>query len=138
METSNSHLEDEKNELKLSVKSKLRPDSFIFVVISELAQLVIIVVLIAIAVLTFGNRIPVLNQWGVNFFAVISGSMEPTIPAGALLLAGKFEPVDLRAGDIITYQKAGEDSTKPTIVTHRIFAVKVIERLQDLPDEASD
>ena len=53
---------------------------------------------------------------GMQSFAVLSGSMEPTIPTGSLVFAkaqGSYA-----AGDIITFQDAGG-----TVVTHRIVSV---------------
>lgn len=48
---------------------------------------------------------------------VISGSMEPAIPAGALIFIKRADFQDLTVGDVITYRlKAGE-----TRVTHRII-----------------
>lgn len=100
----------------------------IFGIVSEAAQLVIILALVVVSALTFGSRIPVLAKWGLNFFAVTSGSMEPTIPTGSIILDEKVEPADLKKDDIITFQKINPETDQPSIVTHRIVGVKVIER----------
>jgi signal peptidase len=51
---------------------------------------------------------------------VLSGSMTPTIPVGAIVVVRPVDPGTLRVGDIATYQKRpGED----IYVTHRIVAI---------------
>lgn len=102
----------------------------VFGVLSGLAQLALIIALLTVAVASFGHRIPILSRSRFNFFAVTSGSMEPTIPTGALLMVGKYDLSKLQAGDIITYQKRNEDSGQAAVVTHRIAEVLVEEEEQ--------
>ena len=52
----------------------------------------------------------------VEPFIVLSGSMEPTIPIGSVVLAGKGD-TDIHAGDIIAFHK-GDIS-----VTHRVSGI---------------
>lgn len=100
-----------------------------FAIISELGQLLIIVTLIVIAVLSFGSRVPALSNMGFRFFSVVSGSMEPTIPTGSLIMAGKFDISQLKEGDIITFNKGTEETkTNNSIVTHRVTAISHSER----------
>lgn len=54
---------------------------------------------------------------GMETMAVISGSMEPEIPVGSVVIVGKTEPADLQPGDIITYRIDEE-----TRVTHRVVS----------------
>lgn len=77
--------------------------------------LVILVVLLAMALV--GVRL-----FGLNVYAVLSGSMEPTYPVGSLLYVRQVDYRDLEVGDPITFM-LDED----TVVTHRIIEV--------LPDE---
>ena len=84
-------------------------------------QMLFIVAFVGLAVATFGTRIPMLAQWGINFFAVTSGSMEPAIPTGALIYTSKYNLDDLKKGDVITYRKTGNNQT--AVVTHRIDSV---------------
>ena len=73
--------------------------------------LVAAVVLLAIALV--GVRL-----FGLQVYTVLSGSMEPAYPVGALLYDKKVDPAQLRPGDVITFM-LDED----TIVTHRIVEV---------------
>ena len=77
--------------------------------------LVVLVVLLAIAFV--GVRLI-----GLDVYAVLSGSMQPKYPVGALLYVRDCDPAELQPGDVITYLVAEE-----TVVTHRIVEV--------LPDE---
>ena len=61
---------------------------------------------------------------GIKLYTVMSGSMEPTIGLGSLILV-KGQP-GYQPGDIITY-KLAEDANNPrpkVTATHRIFAIK--------------
>jgi signal peptidase len=52
--------------------------------------------------------------------SVLSGSMTPTIPVGAIVLVRPVDPGTLHVGDVATYQKeAGKDD----YVTHRIVKI---------------
>lgn len=51
---------------------------------------------------------------------ILSGSMAPAMPAGALAVVRPVDGSTARVGDVLTYQVgAGE----PTLVTHRVTAV---------------
>jgi signal peptidase len=61
---------------------------------------------------------------GYSMFRVVTGSMEPTIPTGALLIAQETSVEEIETGDIICFRtKEAEIAGK--IVTHR-----VVERLK--------
>lgn len=61
---------------------------------------------------------------GAEPFTVISGSMEPTIPTGSIVVSKHVEAGEVTFGDVVTYQlKSGE----PLTVTHRVVAVDVVE-----------
>jgi signal peptidase I len=47
---------------------------------------------------------------------VLTGSMEPTIPAGSVVLVEPREPAEVEIGDVITFQPA----PNATFVTHRV------------------
>lgn len=51
---------------------------------------------------------------------VLSGSMEPTISAGDVVVVRPVDQDDLRIGDVVTYQIRSGD---PTLVTHRIIGM---------------
>ncbi|MDQ1536905.1 MAG: signal peptidase [Actinomycetota bacterium] len=54
--------------------------------------------------------------------SVLSGSMEPGIPVGAIVIVTEESPRDLRAGQIITYKVPVDD--RP-VISHRV--VEVVE-----------
>lgn len=56
---------------------------------------------------------------GNKFFTVMTGSMEPTIMVGDLVVAKEVQPEQIKVGDIITFK--GE--TSQNITTHRVKEV---------------
>ena len=74
---------------------------------------VLVVAVVIIALLMVGARF-----FGMQVFAVISGSMEPEYPVGCLIYVKSVDPYELEAGDVITYM-LDED----TVSTHRIMGV---------------
>lgn len=58
-------------------------------------------------------------------FTVLSGSMEPTIPVGAMIFDRQVDATDLAVGDVITFHPP---TAPEKLVSHRI------EALQESPD----
>lgn len=58
---------------------------------------------------------------GYEVYNVVSGSMQPKIPIGSLILVKPTEPESVGEGDIIAFQS--EDS----VITHRVMKNKVVE-----------
>lgn len=52
---------------------------------------------------------------GHQTLAVLSGSMEPKISVGSIVVVKDAEPLDIEVGDVITYRLSGN-----TLVTHRV------------------
>lgn len=52
--------------------------------------------------------------------SVLTRSMEPTLPAGTLVVVRPVDPASIRVGDVVTYQLV---SGRPEVVTHRVVAV---------------
>jgi len=52
---------------------------------------------------------------GGFFSVVMSGSMEPTIPVGSIVVVGKVNPEDVKVGDVIAFE-AGESATMHRVV----------------------
>ncbi len=76
-----------------------------------LLGLVIFVAVVVIVVPRMAGGTPV---------TVLTGSMEPTLPPGTLVVV-KPKPVhDIRVGDVITYQIRSGD---PAVITHRVVAI---------------
>ncbi|WP_337576197.1 signal peptidase I [Fournierella sp.] len=78
-----------------------------------LSTIVLIVLLAAAAVIL----VPMLL--GYKEMAVLSGSMEPTIPVGSLVYVKPMEASELEAGDVCTYYLSDGE----TFVTHRVMSI---------------
>ena len=74
---------------------------------------ILMVVLLALAAVLI---VPVIL--GYTEVAVLTGSMQPTIPVGSLIYVKEVEPSTLQVGDVVTYQLEGD-----TMVTHRVVEV---------------
>ena len=79
-----------------------------------LKPLLVLFVLTLLAV-TIGPRV-----FPYQVHPVLSGSMDPAIPTGSLLVVRPAATTDLRVGDIITFNRPGPSGT---LVTHRIREV---------------
>ena len=80
-----------------------------------------IVVLALFILITFFILSPF---FGLKLYAVVSGSMEPGIPVGALAAARTVPAEEIIAGDVITfYVNPGSD----TVATHRVVEVNKAE-----------
>ena len=60
--------------------------------------------------------------FGCSVFHVVSGSMEPEIPVGALIISQKTEIEDIEVGDIISFRSL-ESYMQGSIVTHRVVEI---------------
>ncbi|HEX2074322.1 MAG TPA: signal peptidase I [Geodermatophilus sp.] len=57
---------------------------------------------------------------GGSALAVLSGSMTPGLPVGAMVFTRPVDPATIAPGDVITFQRAPDG---PELVTHRVIAV---------------
>jgi signal peptidase len=57
---------------------------------------------------------------GYESYVIYSGSMQPTVKVGSLLLTRPVDVDDLRVGDVITYRSPGNNIT----LTHRIVDMR--------------
>jgi signal peptidase len=62
---------------------------------------------------------------GATPYAILTGSMRPTMPPGTLVVVRPVEPEHIGIGSVITYQLASGD---PAVVTHRVVAVGINAR----------
>lgn len=74
------------------------------------------IIIAAMALLAGVLLLPYL--FGCKNMAVISGSMEPKVPVGSLVISKQVQPEELKEGDVITYRLNGE-----TMVTHRVVSI---------------
>ena len=74
---------------------------------------IVIVLLLAAALIFFAPRF----GWQVD--TVLSGSMEPAIPTGSILVSRTVASDSINVGDIITFSGSGRDR----FITHRVTAI---------------
>ena len=75
---------------------------------------ILMVVLLALAAVLI---VPVIL--GYTELAVLTGSMQPTIPVGSLVYGKPVEASELKAGDVCTYYLSDGE----TFVTHRVMSI---------------
>jgi signal peptidase len=61
------------------------------------------------------------SVFGYQSLTVVSGSMEPTLGVGSVVIDKVISPLDARPGDIVTFK----DPLKPRQLTHRLQKMRV-------------
>lgn len=79
----------------------------------KICSIINILIIIALAALALYLIVP--RILGMKTFAVLSGSMEPEIPVGSIVITEEVDPATITPGQIVTYQLEGD-----TMVTHRV------------------
>lgn len=72
--------------------------------------------------------------WGMNMFAISSGSMEPEIPIGSIVYTEDAEPAALQTGDIIVFASSADGG----FVTHRVVRNDVLAERVTTKGDAND
>ena len=67
--------------------------------------------------ITLAVTLVVANASGRQSLTVMSGSMEPTIDTGDVVVAKPIAPMDARVGDVVTYK---EPHGEGRLITHRV------------------
>ena len=62
------------------------------------------------------------NLFGMRDLTVLSGSMEPTIHTGDVVVEREVSPLDVKLGDIISFKDAEDPSI---LITHRVQDIQV-------------
>jgi len=70
--------------------------------------------------LLVGLTIP--SFFGFHNFTVMSGSMEPTVHTGDVVIDRRISPLDARVGDIVSFQDPSDHSK---LITHRVRSIVV-------------
>lgn len=99
----------------------------VFKKICSFINFLIIIVLAALALYLIVPRV-----LGMKTFAVLSGSMEPEIPVGSIVVTKDIEPEKITAGQIITYSLDGD-----TMVTHRVVKNDKIKKQLTMKGDAN-
>jgi signal peptidase len=79
-----------------------------------------VISLCAVVIIVWVIVIP-LFQGSLRFLIVLSGSMEPSIRPGDVVVSVQDDPSNLNVGDIISFQKV--ETSKKTLITHRIVNI---------------
>lgn len=66
---------------------------------------------------------------GYDLFVIDGGSMAPSVPAGALVIADRVSPAAVEVGDVITFRRA---SAPDSPVTHRVIRIESGEAGREL------
>lgn len=76
----------------------------------------ILIILVVLSIISKFNK----SEYILNFapMKVLSGSMEPKIKVGDIIIAKKVDPLIIKEGDIVTYKMNNN-----TFVTHRVVEV---------------
>lgn len=74
--------------------------------------------LLAVVLLALAGVLIVPYLMGYTELAVLTGSMQPTLPVGTLIYVKEVEPETLQVGDVVTYRLDGD-----TMVTHRVVEI---------------
>lgn len=86
--------------------------------IKKLAKIIILIV-IAVIVIVFLVFYRPVALWGdTHYEPVYTGSMEPAVPVGSIVVIKPVDPETLKIGDIICFQLS-----KPPSITHRIINI---------------
>ncbi|MCS5721436.1 signal peptidase I [Herbiconiux sp. CPCC 203407] len=59
---------------------------------------------------------------GSTPYTVLTGSMQPSLPPGELVVMAPADPASIRVGQVAAYQL---ESGRPAVATHRVAAVRV-------------
>jgi signal peptidase len=76
-------------------------------------------VVVAAAALVLAAVLPL--AFGYRPYTVLTGSMEPTISAGDVVIDARISPLDARVGDVVTFRDP-EDQSK--LITHRVKRIR--------------
>jgi signal peptidase len=76
-------------------------------------------VAIALAALALAVVVPL--AFGARPFTVLTGSMEPAIAAGDVVIEERISPLDAEPGDVVTF-KDPEDQSQ--LITHRVRSIR--------------
>lgn len=78
-----------------------------------------VVILAVAAVLAAAVVVPRLS--GATPYTVLTGSMQPNLPPGTLVVVRPADPEEIGIGDVITYQL---ESGEAAVVTHRVEEIR--------------
>ena len=110
---------DPAEERKKRKSRRRRPRAMVALSTALLAATVMLCLVVTIQTLVTGYT----SFFGYSVFRVVTGSMEPTIPTGAVLICKSTEIEEIGVGDIICF-RSRESSHYGSIVTHRVASIQ--------------
>lgn len=108
-------------EIKLKKEKKQKR----LIILRRIFYPIIAIIIVLCAYITYQRLIKKeqnIEFFGYKTYIVLTGSMEPNINIGDVVVVKKTQTNDVKVGDVITFQLDGQDST----VTHRI-----VEKIED-------
>lgn len=89
---------------------------------------VLLILLLAVVIVIFNARFTGESPsvFGYHIFRVSSGSMEPKLLVGDVIVVKETNPEDIKKGDIITYY-GKKDDLKDKYITHQVIENPVYE-----------
>lgn len=86
----------------------------------SIALIVFAVIALLVVVTTRQGEAP--NFFGYSVFRVLTGSMEPSLPVGSMVIVKRVEPSEVRVGDVITFFSS-DPALHGGINTHRVVDI---------------
>lgn len=99
----------------MSKKKKKSGGVFLPVLCRVMGTVILLTVIVAFLPMTAPRLL------GYEVYNVVSGSMEPAIPVGSLILVDATAPEDMVPGDVVAFNSGG------SVITHRVQENRVVE-----------
>lgn len=84
---------------------------------------ILLIIAMLVVLFTIFNRDFFSKKTDIKALVVVSGSMEPIIPKGSLILIKKSDPASIEVGDIITFKVDLDDDNELDLVTHIVAEI---------------
>ncbi len=85
---------------------------------------VVLLLAVVVAVGAVVAVVAVPAAFGASTLSVLSGSMEPALPVGSVVVVRPRPVAEIGVGDVITFVDRAEPSGEARIVTHRVVAIE--------------
>jgi signal peptidase len=102
---------------RLRMRATVRPVGFALRTLRLLVQWSIVG---AVSTLLLGLAVP--SLLGYHNLVVMSGSMEPAIHTGDLVIDKEISPLDARVGDVVTFRDPEDPSL---LISHRVMKIEI-------------
>ena len=98
-------------------------------IIGKITRIILTIVLLIIFIFVVVQRYSKgkISAFGYQAYTVVTGSMEPKIKIGDVIIIKDVEPATLKKGDIVTYE-GSEGDLRGLILTHRIIELRKDEK----------